>query len=134
RPDFEAGIVEDLAWLGFQYDNTLDSHSPYRQSDCTPRYEAALAKLEAAGLVYRCDCSRKRIAEHSRVGEDGELRYSGFCRNRQVPAGAPHGLRVRLEPGVENFTDGFVGRQEQDPSEQIGDLLIRDRNGNWTYQ
>jgi len=41
---------------------------------------------------------------------------------------------VILEPGVERFVDEVLGPQEQDPSEQCGDLLVRDRKGNWTYQ
>ena len=44
------------------------------------------------------------------------------------------GLRVRLEPSVEQFVDLRLGAQEQRPFEQCGDLLIRDRDGNWTYQ
>ena len=44
------------------------------------------------------------------------------------------GWRVRIDPGVERFIDQLVGPQEQDPSEQCGDLLIRDRLDNWTYQ
>jgi glutamyl-tRNA synthetase/glutamyl-Q tRNA(Asp) synthetase len=41
---------------------------------------------------------------------------------------------VRLEPSVERFVDLRLGPQEQRPSEQCGDLLVRDRDGNWTYQ
>ena len=44
------------------------------------------------------------------------------------------GLRVRLDPTVERFDDWRHGPQEQRPSEQCGDLLVRDREGNWTYQ
>lgn len=39
-----------------------------------------------------------------------------------------------MDPGVERFLDASVGPQEQDPSAQCGDVLIRDRLGNWTYQ
>ena len=39
-----------------------------------------------------------------------------------------------MEPGAERFVDEILGPQEHDPSEQCGDLLVRDRNGNWTYQ
>jgi glutamyl/glutaminyl-tRNA synthetase len=39
-----------------------------------------------------------------------------------------------MDPGAERFSDGFLGEQIQEPSEQCGDLLIRDRLGNWTYQ
>ena len=41
---------------------------------------------------------------------------------------------MRLEPSVERFVDLRLGPQEQRPSEQCGDLLVRDRDGNWTYQ
>ena len=41
---------------------------------------------------------------------------------------------MRLEPSVERFVDLRLGAQEQRPSEQCGDLLVRDRDGNWTYQ
>jgi len=43
-------------------------------------------------------------------------------------------LRVRIEPTVERFDDLRLGPQAQRPSEQCGDLAIRDREGNWTYQ
>jgi glutamyl/glutaminyl-tRNA synthetase len=41
---------------------------------------------------------------------------------------------VVIEPGEESFTDLLLGEQRQDPSRQCGDLLLRDRLGNWTYQ
>ena len=44
------------------------------------------------------------------------------------------GTRVRLDPGVETFDDGMMGPQQQEPLAQCGDLLVRDRRGNWTYQ
>lgn len=134
KPEYEQGIVDDLAWLGFRSSNELSRPSSYRQSDSSERYERELARLQAAGLVYRCDCSRKRIAEHSPVGAGGERRYSGHCRDRSVPSDRPHGLRVRMAPGQESFEDGYLGTCRQDPAAQAGDLLVRDRAGNWTYQ
>jgi glutamyl/glutaminyl-tRNA synthetase len=63
-----------------------------------------------------------------------ELRYPGTCAERGLAEGPGLGLRVRLEPSVERFVDLRLGPQEQRPSEQCGDLLVRDRDGNWTYQ
>jgi len=63
-----------------------------------------------------------------------ELWYPGTCRERAIAEGPGVGLRVRLEPSVERFVDLRLGEQEQRPSEQCGDLLVRDRDGNWTYQ
>ena len=61
-------------------------------------------------------------------------RYPGTCADRGLPEGPGLGLRVRLAPSVERFVDLRHGPQEQRPSEQCGDLLVRDRDGNWTYQ
>ena len=63
-----------------------------------------------------------------------ELRYPGTCADRRLPESPGLGLRVRLEPTVERFDDWLKGPQEQRPYEQCGDLLVRDREGNWTYQ
>jgi glutamyl/glutaminyl-tRNA synthetase len=65
---------------------------------------------------------------------DDELCYPGTCRDRRLVDAPGVGLRVRFEPSVERFVDLRHGPQEQRPSEQCGDLLIRDREGNWTYQ
>ena len=123
RPEFEAAILEDLAWLGFEADGPL-----VRQSERGAIYEEALDHLRAHGLVYACSCSRADIALHS------EGRYPGTCRGRGLREGSGLGVRVRLEPSVERFVDLRHGPQEQRPSEQCGDLLVRDREGNWTYQ
>jgi glutamyl-Q tRNA(Asp) synthetase len=67
-------------------------------------------------------------------GDNTELRYPGTCRDRALPDAPGCGLRVRLDPSVERFVDLRHGPQQQRPSEQCGDLLVRDRDGNWTYQ
>lgn len=135
RAEYEAAILSDLAWLGFESDAPA-----VRQSERSAVYEAALARLRARGLVYACGCSRADIAQAGvdasgrRRDDDAELRYPGTCRDRRLPEAPGLGLRVRLEPGVERFVDLRHGPQEQRPSEQCGDLLVRDRDGNWTYQ
>ena len=63
-----------------------------------------------------------------------ELRYPGTCAAKRLIEGPGRGTRVRLEPSVERFDDLRHGPQAQRPFEQIGDLLVRDRDGNWTYQ
>ena len=73
----------------------------------------------------RCDCSRKEL---------GPGPYPGRCRTRGLAAGRGRGVRVELGPGVERFDDGLLGPQAQEPAAQSGDLLLRDRLGNWTYQ
>ena len=120
RAEYEAAILEDLTWLGFKHDGEL-----VRQSERDPLYHRALQRLIDAGLVYGCTCARSDY--------DGE-RYPNTCRGKRIPLSDGVGWRVIIEPGVERFEDQILGAQEQDPSEQCGDLLVRDRNRNWTYQ
>ncbi len=134
RPEYEQAILEDIDWLGFEPANTVGPKSPYRQSDSDAVYHAALARLREDHQVYRCVCTRKEIAEHSPLGDGGERCYSGHCRNRDQPETTDHGLRVVIDPGEEPFTDAFLGEQMQHPSLQCGDLLLRDRHDQWTYQ
>ena len=137
RPEFERAILDDLDWLGFVPDDyRTDAFRAGRclgrQSDRSEIYERALQKLRAMGLVYACECSRSDIVTASSSG--GELRYPGTCASKDLPEGAGFGLRVRLAPSTERFVDWRHGPLEQRPSEQCGDLLARDREGNWTYQ
>jgi glutamyl-tRNA synthetase/glutamyl-Q tRNA(Asp) synthetase len=124
RPEFETALLEDLEWLGF-LGLPATSSGRQRQSDRTPLYVEALARLRRTHHVYACDCSRARI---------GGERYSGRCRERRVPEGPGTGLRVQIDPGSERFEDLLLGHLEHRPAEQCGDLLIRDRTGHWTYQ
>jgi len=127
RPEFERSILDDLAWMGFVAEGAL-----VRQSERNAIYEAALQRLRAQGLVYACECSRREIA--ARSGAAPELRYPGTCAQKGLPETAGRALRVRLEPVAETFDDLLQGPQRQVPAEQCGDLLVRDRNGYWTYQ
>lgn len=101
RPEFEAAIREDLAWLGLDWDGPV-----WRQSERLPVYAAALERLRAMGVLYPCFCTRKDIqAEIDRIGSaphgpDGPL-YPGTCRGlseaeraARLAAGVPHALRL----------------------------------------
>jgi glutamyl/glutaminyl-tRNA synthetase len=132
RPEYERAMLEDLAWLGFEPDEP-----PVRQSDREEVYRDACARLEAQGLVYGCHCTRAQIqaAAGGRETDGGtELRYPNTCRYLGIEPAEGVGCRVRMDPGIERFDDRLLGPQEQSPSDQCGDLLIRDRLGNWTYQ
>jgi glutamyl-Q tRNA(Asp) synthetase len=150
RPEYERAILDDLDWLGFVPDEP--STDAFRAGPCAGRqsdryavYELALEALRARGLVYACECSRSEIlfAQPSPGGPDkqprasptaGEIRYPGVCATKCLPEREGLGLRVRLEPSVEQFDDGRRGAQEQRPSAQCGDPLVRGRDGSWTYQ
>jgi len=139
RREYEVALLEDLEWLGLEPDagapdELRAGRSELRQSDAGPVYEAALTRLRAGGSVFACDCSRKDLAEVEGDLPNQETRYPGRCRHRGLAAAAGRGLRLRLEPGVEQFMDARLGRQSQDPAAQCGDLLLRDRLEQWTYQ
>ena len=140
RPEYEQSILDDLDWLGLQPDTPTISAfragpCDGRQSDHPQRYEDALARLTAAGATYACACSRRDILDRgARPDRDGELTYDGYCRHRALPITQGCGIRAVMHPGLEAFDDAIVGRQVQDPALQCGDLLVRDRLGNWTYQ
>jgi glutamyl/glutaminyl-tRNA synthetase len=144
RQVFEAGILDDLDWLGyrphiFPTDEYRAGRCDGRQSDRDHLYRDALNRLRDRGLVYACDCSRRVAglvaqATPSSDGEPAELRYPGLCRDKNLPLIDGYGWRLRIDPGIEEFNDVRLGPQQQDPYHQCGDVLLRDRNGNWTYQ
>ncbi|MGV3659598.1 MAG: tRNA glutamyl-Q(34) synthetase GluQRS [Prosthecobacter sp.] len=104
RPVYEEAIFEDLAWLGLAWEQPVR-----RQSDHFDDYRAALAKLEALGVLYPCFCTRREIqdeitrAGNAPQGPDGPL-YPGTCRNRsmaereeRIAAGETYALRLDVE-------------------------------------
>jgi glutamyl-tRNA synthetase/glutamyl-Q tRNA(Asp) synthetase len=120
RPAHEQSILTDLSWLGFEPDDTV-----LRQSARSAEYEQALAMLKARHHVYACACSRKDI---------GGGRYPGSCRRRNLAEGAGRGIRAVIPDAQEPFTDLLLGPQRQRPFADSGDLLLKDRDGHWTYQ
>jgi len=130
RPEFEVAILEDLDWLGFQHDAPL-----VRQSERDALYRQALRPLIDQELVYGCSCTRAELASGVGSREPGvEVPYRNTCRGRDIALTDDVGWRLRIEPGTESFFDEIRGPQVQDPAAQCGDLLVRDRLGNWTYQ
>lgn len=140
----DAAIVEDLKWLGFDWDEGPDiggPSAPYDQSSRTPIYRAALDRLLERGLVYPCVCSRKDCEEGQSAPHlaDG-IHYSGRCRGRFASyAEAAATLEAPRLPAwrfkvpentMVDFTDVFAGPQHQNVSEQTGDfVLARDPDG-----
>jgi glutamyl-tRNA synthetase/glutamyl-Q tRNA(Asp) synthetase len=122
RPAFEDALLEDLQWLGFVGDTAT---SIVRQRERDDIYHEALARLRRVAHVYACDCSRTTFR--------GEL-YPGHCRHRGLEERPGRGLRLQFDPGVEQAEDLLLGSIQQTPAEQCGDLLLKDRDGHWTYQ
>lgn len=128
RPEYDRALLDDLGWLGFEADGP-----PVRQSDREELYRDALSRLEEAGLVYVCDCTRRQIRARSDATGTEELHYPGTCRDRALPSDSCPIRRIRTERREVAFVDARLGPLSQVPSEQCGDLLARDRDGHWTY-
>ncbi len=78
RPEFAQGIVQDLSWLGLDWDR-----GPETQSERLPLYESVLDDLRKRGLVYPCFCTRKELrtlASAPHIGDEGAP-YPGTCRD-----------------------------------------------------
>ncbi len=145
RPEYEAALLDDLDWLGFVPD--LYPTSAFRAGPCASRqsdrheiYAAMAARLREQGLLYACRCSRTQVSgsRSPLVQESPEQephRYPGTCRDLGLSFDAADvGWRVRMPGGTVSFDDRWCGPQVQTPADQCGDMLIRDRRRNWTYQ
>jgi len=137
RPEFTKSILEDLTWLGFMSGEAGQMvRSVESQSSRPNRYTDAVSLLQSRGHhLYGCTCSRKMIQGSSNApSEDAELLYRGTCRNSATPLSANVGWRVQLSYDHVEFKDGWSGTTlRHHPQQQCGDLLIRDRHNNWTY-
>lgn len=129
-------ILEDLVWLGLDWDE-----GPVFQSGRAAIYEAALARLGAAGLTYPCDCSRAEIARAAsapHAGEEGaETIYPGTCRAASParPFKRPPAIRLRVPAGVNvAFDDLVAGHVDEDVSRSVGDFVLRRGDGVFAYQ
>lgn len=94
RPEFVAGIFQDIDWLGLTVDG-----APIVQSGRTQLYSAALEQLKAIGLVYPCFCTRADIAASLTAPHgDAGAAYSGTCRglpdDPKRRATTPHSWRL----------------------------------------
>ena len=141
-PGAEARILEDLRWLGLDWDEGPDvggAHAPYRQSERTEHYEAALEALARRDLLYFCDCSRAeiaRVASAPHPGEEGP-RYPGTCRDfglRPREWKRPPAVRLRVPVGEVAIDDALQGRVVQNVAETVGDFVLRRGDGVFAYQ
>ncbi|MDM7952541.1 MAG: tRNA glutamyl-Q(34) synthetase GluQRS [Cyanobium sp. CZS 25K] len=131
RPGAEASIVEDLRWLGLDWDGPVERQSAHRGA-----YASVLSALRQAGRLYPCRCSRRLLADVS--APHGALSvYPGYCRD-QPPlwgdqAGRLPSWRLRLEPGVLRWHERCGPRGSQDGPAAVGDVVLRRADGVVAY-
>lgn len=116
KPDYEAMICEDLAWLGIHWDGPI-----YRQSPNIADYNTRLEQLAARGLLYPCSCSRADIRAALAAPQEGVAHtvYPGTCRGRGMESRRPHdALRLHLAAALDQLAQTPLRYQETGPAHQ----------------
>ena len=121
-------ILRTLEAFGLHWDGTVEW-----QSRRTGRYEQALEALRARGLTYACRCSRREIADSGLVGIEGAV-YPGTCRHLGLAPGPGLADRMVAPDEVVAFEDRAQGAVAQDVAREIGDFVVRRRDGLFAYQ
>lgn len=110
KPEWEALILEDLAWLGLAWKGPV-----LRQSDRLESYEPALDDLRRMGLLYPCSCSRKDIRAAAAAPQEGAMPdvYPGTCKHRDMASWRPgDALRLHMDRALTVFGDDLPGFSE----------------------
>jgi nondiscriminating glutamyl-tRNA synthetase len=135
-PGAEAALMEDLRWLGLDWDEGPDvdgPFGPYRQSERGGIYEEHLGRLLDSRRAYPCFCAQDEA-------RGADRRYPGTCRgldedeaSRRIAAGEPHVVRIAgPERGRVTIHDRVRGRIDF-PAEDLDDFVLRRRDGRVTY-
>ncbi|HFC7766951.1 TPA: tRNA glutamyl-Q(34) synthetase GluQRS [Neisseria meningitidis] len=130
-PGAASHILHTLEAFGFEWDGEV-AYQSHRYA----LYEETLCRLQTAGLVYPCHCSRKDWQAGARRGADGFV-YNGRCRHpgqRPAPQGKQPAWRIRVPDRVIGFSDGIVGGYAQNLARDIGDFVLLRADGYWAYQ
>ena len=135
REPFRDLQLADLAALGIDWDG-----DPLVQSNCRSRYEQAFARLEAAGLVYECYCSRRELSQVTSAPHTPPGAYPGYCRGltptqrarkreELSKVGRGPALRLRSDQETLTFTDAVYGPQ----TGVVDDFVLRRSDGVFSY-
>lgn len=129
-PGAADGILRTLDAFGFEWDGEVVVQS--RRHDL---YHAALMRLQLAGDVYPCACSRSEIAAATtRKSVDGGLLYPGTCRAGLAEGKAARAWRMRVPDREFRFVDGVQGETQQNLARDVGDFVLFRADGLFAYQ
>lgn len=118
-------ILDSLSAHGF-----IHGENPHYQHQRTAEYHGALSNLTDSGVVYACRCSRREIRE--RQAQSNATVYPGTCRHRTLPF--KHNALRFIAEGHVTIDDPLQGRQHWDLAREVGDFVIRRRDGLYAYQ
>jgi glutamyl-Q tRNA(Asp) synthetase len=129
-PGSREAILTTLCELGFEWNEPV-----LQQSNRLSAYAQAAAQLQSAGLAYDCSCSRVEIAAAGGLAASTEeLRYPGWCRDGLRAPERARALRLRVANQSVCFTDAIQGEICCDVANDVGDFVIRRRDGLFAYQ
>jgi glutamyl/glutaminyl-tRNA synthetase len=143
QPHFYQAMIEDLRWLGLEWEEGPDlggPFGPYTQSQRHSLYRDAWRRLLDGGWLYPCRCSRKDLAVAMQAPHDDEGIYPGTCRpatGQPITASQRSGAnwRFRVPEGqVIEFEDAHFGPQRFVSGHDFGDFLVWRRDDLPSYQ
>jgi glutamyl-tRNA synthetase len=147
-PGLAEAQMEDLAWLGLDWDEGPDvggPHAPYVQSERSGFYEAALRRLAAAGRLFPCRLSRKDLQAMASAPHGGEeTPYPASLRPGNLDpdwferlcgmARPDAAIRFRTGKDPVSFTDRVFGLMTERVDQAVGDFVLKRRDGLYAYQ
>ncbi len=142
RPEYTAQLLDDLRFLGLTFDEGEGiggNHTPYRQSLRSNFYEDCLQKLQDAGEIYPCYCSRDELhASNAPHASDGRVLYNGACRNlteaERLSKTRKPAFRLKAMEEDVSFVDILYGPQTFNVKREWGDFVVRRSDGLFAYQ
>lgn len=143
KDGYEEQMLQDLQWLGFTFDEGVEEggeFGPYRQSERITLYEQALELLKSQQRVYPCYCTRREMQARASRSASGEYVYDGRCKRLSAEELAElartrrPAWRFCVDHGEVTIQDGFKGELVQDVSREVGDFVVRRRDGIFSYQ
>ncbi|NPA13266.1 MAG: glutamate--tRNA ligase [Aquificae bacterium] len=145
KKEYEDMLLDDLKWLGIQWDEGVDvggEHAPYRQSERTEIYKEYIQKLKDSGHIYKCFCTPEELeAERKKALAEGRPpRYSGKCRNlsqeeikKLEEEGKPYVWRFRVPDGESIVFEDLIKGVVEINVNDFGDFVIVRSDGSPVY-
>jgi glutamyl-tRNA synthetase/nondiscriminating glutamyl-tRNA synthetase len=144
KEEFEQQLLEDLRWLGIDWDEGPDKggpFGPYRQSERKETYASFASQLIDQGHAYFCFCTTAQLEQERQEALKAGLqpRYSGRCRKRpreeaarKVAGGEPAAIRLKIVDSAFSWND-LVHGPTSFSAEVIGDPILMRSDGNPAY-
>lgn len=130
RQTYADWLMDDLQWLGLEWDGP-----PVYQSQRGDIYEHFYRRLTEQGVTYPCYCTRADLlATQAPHESDGRVVYKGTCRHLPPQPGRAASIRLMVPDRDIMVIDGHYGTFGVNMARQVGDFVIRRKDGAWAYQ